>query len=118
MYSALGREVGDFSVKLVLCEVESFKCECVYVFVLVRRKVGLAGETEESFVFSASSDTAQPVPYLPASLLNVQDHAVAPFSHHLHHSFYATGKFNKKKNKISPFCTLPQVRICVCLRTK
>ncbi|KAM6407384.1 cellular communication network factor 6 [Pluvialis apricaria] len=84
------RSVGNFSVKLVLYEAENFKCECVYVFVHVLGKVGLARETEESFVFSASSDTAQPVPYLPVSLLNVQEHEVAPFSHHLHHPLYAT----------------------------
>ncbi|KAM3675812.1 cellular communication network factor 6 [Ammospiza maritima maritima] len=84
------RPVGNFSVKLVQYEEENFKCECLYVFLHVLGKVGLARETEESFVFSASSDTAQPVPYLPVSLLNVQEHAVAPCSHHLHHPLYST----------------------------
>lgn len=102
-------------MKLVLYEVENFKCECVYVFVHVLGKVGLARETEESFVFSASSDTAQPVPYLPVPLLNVQEHAVAPCSHHLHHPLYSTGKFIKKKKKISLFLTLSRLKVFICL---
>lgn len=101
-------------MKLVQYEEENFKCECVYVFVHVLGKVGLAGETEESFVFSASSDTAQPVPYLPVSLLNVQEHAVASCSHHLHHPLYSTGKFIKKKKKIFPFLTLSRLKVFIC----
>lgn len=105
-------------MKLVLYEGENFKCECVYVFVHVLGKAGLARQTEESFVFSASSDTAQPVPYLPVSLLNVQEHAVAPFPHHLHHPLYATGKFITKKKKISPFLTLSRFEVFICLMAK
>lgn len=82
-------------MKLDLREVENSKCECVYVFVHVLRKAGLARETEESFVHSARSDTAQPAPYLPVPLLSVREHAVAPFSHYLHHPLHPAGKFIK-----------------------
>lgn len=105
-------------MKLDLREVENSKCECVYVFMHVLRKVGLARETEGSFVCCACSDTAQPAPYLSVSLLNVREHAVAPFSHHLHHPLYATGKFIKWDKKISPFVALSGFTVFICLMTK
>lgn len=73
-------------------EVEYFKYECVYVFVHVLKKVRFAVETQESFVYSTNSDTAQPVLRHSVSLLAVQEHAVALHPHCPCHHLHATGK--------------------------